>query len=132
MRGIDVLTVQEDGYRNTPEPIVLDRAIELGRVLFSQDDDLLAEATRRQRTGESFGGVIYAHQQRINIGMCVRDLELITQAAEPEDLANRVTTKPCFKKPIYDKRLGLYYAKQVNKGKLRRMTEPVRLDHHSG
>ncbi len=94
MRGVDVLTVQEDGFRNTPDSLILDRATELGRVLFSQDDDLLAEATRRQRMGQPFAGVIYAHQQRTNIGMCVRDLELITQAAEPEDLANRVEYLP--------------------------------------
>jgi len=39
-------------------------ASELGRVLFTQDDDLLTEATRRQHRGQPFGGVIYAHQLR--------------------------------------------------------------------
>lgn len=48
-RGVDVLTVQDDGFTTTPDPIVLDRATELGRVIFSQDDDFLMEDHRRQK-----------------------------------------------------------------------------------
>jgi hypothetical protein len=40
------------------DPRLLDRAGELGRVLFSQDEDLLIEAARRQREGIHFAGVI--------------------------------------------------------------------------
>ena len=47
-RGVDVLTVQEDNRTGVPDPILLDRAAELGRVIFSQDDDFLTEAHRRQ------------------------------------------------------------------------------------
>jgi predicted nuclease of predicted toxin-antitoxin system len=94
LRGVDVLTAQEDGRQGTPDPLLLDRAVELGRVLFSQDEDLLIEARRRQVEGIPFVGVIYAHQLRITIGVCVRDLELIAKAAEPQDLANRVEYLP--------------------------------------
>ena len=66
----------------------------LGRVLFSQDDDLLAEAELRQREGRAFAGVIYAHQLAITIGQCVRDLELIAKVAEPDDLRTRVEYLP--------------------------------------
>jgi|SRR5215467_1628128 len=59
LRGVDVLTAQEDGTGELPDPELLDRATELGRVLFTQDDDLLREAKRRQQTGESFAGIIY-------------------------------------------------------------------------
>lgn len=44
LRGVDVLTAQEDGTRRLADPLLLDRANELGRVLFTQDDDLLREA----------------------------------------------------------------------------------------
>jgi predicted nuclease of predicted toxin-antitoxin system len=47
LRGIDVLTVQEDGRAGVSDPLVLDRATELNRVLFTQDDDFLIEANRR-------------------------------------------------------------------------------------
>ena len=76
-----------------PDDRLLDRAGELGRVLFSQDDEL-AEAELRQREGRDFAGVIYAHQLAITIGQCVRDLEIIAKAAEPEDLRNRVEFLP--------------------------------------
>lgn len=94
LRDVDVLTVQEDGRRGASDPKILDRATELGRVLFSQDDDLLAEATRRQVAGLPFSGVIYAHQLHVTIGDCVRDLELIAKVADPEDLAGRVQFLP--------------------------------------
>jgi hypothetical protein len=41
-----------------------------------------------------FSGVLYAHQRQITIGDCVRDLQLIAEAADPEDLANRVEYLP--------------------------------------
>jgi predicted nuclease of predicted toxin-antitoxin system len=49
-RGIDVLTAQRDGAAELDDPALLDRATTLNRVLFSQDQDLLIEATRRQRS----------------------------------------------------------------------------------
>ena len=93
-RGIDVMTAQGDIPPGTPDPEVLDRATELGRVLFSQDDDLVREAAKRQRSGESFTGVIYAHQDTVSIGQCVQDLEFLAQAGHPEDFENRVEYLP--------------------------------------
>ncbi len=90
LRGVDVLTALEDDAHELDDPALLDRAGELGRVLFTQDDDLLAEAVRRQRAGEAFTGVIYAHQLRVSIGQCIRDLELVAKAGEPEDLFQQV------------------------------------------
>lgn len=40
LRGVDVLTAQDDGQRHMPDDILLDRASDLVRVLFSQDEDL--------------------------------------------------------------------------------------------
>ena len=94
MRGVDVITAHEDGASAMDDPAILDRAGELERVLFTQDDDLLAEATRRQREGIPFHGVIYAHQLRVSIGTCVHDLEIIAKAGEPEDLRNGVQFLP--------------------------------------
>jgi hypothetical protein len=66
----------------------------LGRVLFTQDDDLLAEAAKRQQDSILFQGIIYAHQLRISIGACVNDLEIIAKAAEPDELMNSVIFLP--------------------------------------
>ncbi len=37
LRDVDVLTVQEDGLGGTTDTILLDRAMELGRLIFSQE-----------------------------------------------------------------------------------------------
>ena len=94
LRGVDVLTAQEDGSDRLEDPGLLDRATELRRVLFSHDDDLLAEAHSRQARGESSSGVAYAHQIHVSIGRCVRDLELLATAGNPEDFVNRVEYLP--------------------------------------
>ncbi|HEY7183167.1 MAG TPA: DUF5615 family PIN-like protein [Blastocatellia bacterium] len=46
LRDVDVLTSQEDGTREVDDDVLLDRASALGRVLFSQDKDLLREAQK--------------------------------------------------------------------------------------
>lgn len=94
LRGVDVLTAQEDKAARLSDPQLLDRASEIDRVLFSQDDDLLAEATLRQREGRYFAGVVYAHQLRVSIGICIEDLELLAKVCEPEDFVNRVEFLP--------------------------------------
>ncbi len=94
LRGIDVLTVQEDGRAGMLDPTVLARATELQRVLFSRDDDLLVIAHQRQKDGVSFSGVIYSHPQGIGIGDCVKNLEIIAQVSTPEDCLNQVQYIP--------------------------------------
>lgn len=94
LRGVDVLTAQEDGAATMDDPDLLDRAGELGRVIFTQDQDFLREAHRRQETGELFAGVVYGHQLHLTIGQCVTDLKMIAKAYDPEDMANNVEYLP--------------------------------------
>ena len=94
LRGVDVLTAQIDGTMELDDPDLLDRATNLSRVLFSQDEDLLAEATKRQRSGRHFGGVIYSHQLGTTIGKAIGDLEILVQCESAEEFANRVEYLP--------------------------------------
>jgi hypothetical protein len=94
LRGVDVITAQLDGAEKFNDSDLLERATKLGRVLFSQDQDLLAEATKRQRGRQHFGGVIYAHQLGITIGRAISDLEILAQAGTAEDFVNRVDYLP--------------------------------------
>ena len=94
LREVDVLTAYEDAASEVDDAALLDRASELGRVLFTRDDDLLAEAAKRQGEGVPFHGVIYAHQMRVSIGKCVQDLEIIAKAGELADLMNGVMFLP--------------------------------------
>jgi predicted nuclease of predicted toxin-antitoxin system len=93
-RGVTVLTAQEDGTARLTDPDLLDRALALGYVLFTQDDDFLAEAARRQGAGEFFAGVVYARQLRVSIRRCIDDLEIIAKAHDPASMANRVEYLP--------------------------------------
>jgi hypothetical protein len=94
LRGIDVLTAQEDNRQHTDDDLLIDRASELARLLFSADADMLRHATRRQRAGIPFSGVVHANFAEISIGQCVKDLELICTLGEAEEFSNRIEYLP--------------------------------------
>jgi predicted nuclease of predicted toxin-antitoxin system len=89
-KSVDVLTAQEDGKAQAADPDLLRRARDLGRMLFSQDEDLIVEAVRCQRAGEPFATVIFARQLDLSIGRCISDLEAIAKAAQPEDAQGQI------------------------------------------
>jgi hypothetical protein len=87
-RGIDCLTAEEDGAAEAEDEWLLERATGLGRILFSQDVDLLAIASEWLESGRRFSGLVYGRQLGLTVGQAIRDLELIAQvlaAAEMED-----------------------------------------------
>ena len=94
-RGVDVITCLDDGTTTLADDLLLDRATALGRVLFTEDDDLLAIAKQRQQSGQDFSGVAYAHQMSISVGKTVLDLELLAKVMEPDGMRNRVEYLPC-------------------------------------
>jgi hypothetical protein len=94
LQGVNVLAAFEDGTSKLDDLALLDRATALGRVLFTQDDDLLVEAVRRQQTGMTFHGVVYAHQLWVSIGQCIRDLEVIAKVGSDEDVIDQVLFLP--------------------------------------
>lgn len=93
-RSVDVLTAQEHGGDELDDRQLLDQATKLGRVLVSQDADLVREGVRRQASGEIFSGVVYVHQLRITIGHMVEDLELIAKATSAGDWQGRIEYLP--------------------------------------
>jgi predicted nuclease of predicted toxin-antitoxin system len=94
LRHVDVLMAYEDGAHQLGDPALLDRAMQSGRVLFTQDDDLLREATRRQAENIEFAGVIYVHQHNLSTRQCIDELELIAGVFELEEWSNRVEYLP--------------------------------------
>jgi hypothetical protein len=94
LRSIDVLTAQEDGAAELDDDRLLQRATELGRVLVSQDEDLLREGARWLREHKDFSGIIYAHQLRVTIGQMVQDLELIAAATSKEEWSGKIEYLP--------------------------------------
>jgi len=94
IRGVDVLSVRADGKAGTSDPEVLQRAMELRRVVFRRDQDFLIEANARMQRGEAFAGVIYAHQLSVSIGRCVEDLELVAKIGNSEEFFNCIQFLP--------------------------------------
>lgn len=94
LRGVNALTAYEDGAEQMDDAELLQRAHELKRLLFTQDDDLLEEAAKCLRADKPFSGVVYAHQLRVTIGVCVQDLEIIVKSAELKEVENQVIYLP--------------------------------------
>jgi predicted nuclease of predicted toxin-antitoxin system len=88
------LTAQEDGMDAADDPVLLDRATALGYVVFTQDVDFLIESARRQRAGEFFAGVVYAHHIYVMVRRCIDDLELMAKVYDPADMENKVEYLP--------------------------------------
>ena len=61
---------------------------------FTRDDDLLAEAVSRQRNNRRFHGVVHAHQLHVSIGRCIKDLQIISEAATSDDVIGEVLFLP--------------------------------------
>jgi uncharacterized protein with PIN domain len=80
-RGVDALTAQDAHLAHTADDRILAYALEQGRVVFTQDEDFLAEHQR----GTPHAGMVYAHQQT-SIGVIVRGLLLIHGVFTPDDM----------------------------------------------
>ncbi len=93
-RQVDVLTAFEAECHELADDRLLERATELGRVLFSHDDDLLREGTHRQRRGLPFTGVIYCHQDRLTLAQLVDQLELVARGSADDEMKDRVLFLP--------------------------------------
>jgi predicted nuclease of predicted toxin-antitoxin system len=93
-RGADVLTAQEDGAAEMLDPELLDRVTSLGRILFTRDQDLLAEGAKRLRQRTRFATIVFARQLDVSIGRCISDLDIIVQAGTPEEAFNQVVYLP--------------------------------------
>jgi hypothetical protein len=93
-RGVDVLTAQEDGRTSEDDSMLLDRAGDLLRLIFTMDDDFLLITANRLRKSQHFIGVVYAHQGAASYRRFIDDLETIAIASTLEEYADRVEYLP--------------------------------------
>lgn len=89
-RDVDVLTALEDGATRLVDERLLEHATALGRLLFSQDKDLLRIAHRWLREGRDFAGIAYARQRFLDHGRMIEDLDLIAKVHEPHEVRNQI------------------------------------------
>ena len=92
--GVDVVTAQDENAGLETDENLLRRAVELNRLLYSQDADFLEIATLWQADGKTFPGIIYGSQLGCSIGRTIEDLELICKCATPSELESRVIFLP--------------------------------------
>jgi hypothetical protein len=93
-RGVNVLTAIEDRAEELSDDVILQRAFELGRVVFTQDIRFKVLAEKWQRQERPFAGLLFGHQLHGALGQYVKDLELIAQASEPDEWRNTVGHLP--------------------------------------
>lgn len=93
-RGVRVITAQEDGARRFKDPALLDRAGELGCILYTHDVDFLVEARRRRDEGVEFKGVVHSQLLHSPVGRCIEDLEIIAKSLGDEQLVNVIEYIP--------------------------------------
>jgi predicted nuclease of predicted toxin-antitoxin system len=94
LRGIEVSMAYAEGVDGFSDVELLHYATNHNMVLISQDDDLLVIAADLQTQGIAFSGVIYSHQRQLSVGELVRDLELVANTLEPEEIQNTVLYLP--------------------------------------
>jgi hypothetical protein len=94
LRQVDVRTAQEDGVDRLADDLLLEHAARLGRPMLTHDIRLQAMAANWQRHGRRFCGLIFAHPMQVTIGQCVRDLELIAKATDPNDWESDILRLP--------------------------------------
>ncbi|MCX6152356.1 MAG: DUF5615 family PIN-like protein [Ignavibacteriales bacterium] len=94
LRKIDVLTAHEDGTILLTDEKLLERAAHLNRTLFTFDDDLLKIASANIDSGKEFSGLVFAHLLGITIGVCIQDLEIISNVLEIEEMRNQIIFLP--------------------------------------
>ena len=93
-RGGDCVTAEEDGKRRLPDDQLLQRAIDLGRILYSNDKDLLQIESNWIARGREFVGVVFAEQRWITIGPTIAELETIALVSEPGEWKSRAEYLP--------------------------------------
>lgn len=92
--GIDVLRVQDDDRRGISDVLLFVRAIELDRLIFTHDDDLIQIARQRESSGQDHASVVYVHQRRLTIGQQIAALILLAQSLKRHQLHNQVIFLP--------------------------------------
>ncbi|MFW0860320.1 MAG: DUF5615 family PIN-like protein [Dehalococcoidia bacterium] len=85
-RGIDIVTVQEIGLASTRDEIIMARAREEGRIIYTRDADFL----RHSRGGHKHSGIFYHHPLTYSIGEAIQKVALACEVLSAEEMENQV------------------------------------------
>src|SRR5205823_3808205 len=86
LHGVEVTTTPEVGLLHAPDEEQLAYAVGQRRVMVTQDTDFLRIAA----AGHESPGIAFYPAQGHSLGQVIRDLFLIWEVYEPEEMRNRV------------------------------------------
>jgi hypothetical protein len=89
-REVDVLTALEDHADRLIDQRLMERATELGRLLFTQDKGFLRMADHWIAAGREFAGLAYTPQRFRDYRKMIDDLDLIAKVHEPAEVRNQI------------------------------------------
>jgi hypothetical protein len=92
-RDVDVITAQEDDREGAQDAAVLQRSIELGRILVTFDKDFFAIIANQQRVSADFPGVVMI-PKHLSYRECIDDLELMAKCSESIEWIGKLTRLP--------------------------------------
>ena len=92
-RGIDIITAADLGLLGVDDQTHLSRAIELGRVLLSGDQDFLALAKEWLDAGRAFPGLVFI-TPLARLGDVVRGVVLCAEVLDPADMTDWIEWVP--------------------------------------
>lgn len=92
-RGINVITADEGAHRQTDDSILLNRALQLNRMMVSRDQDMITEVSHRLATGEVCPGLAYITRD-LPVRKVTDDLDLIANILEPMEALGMVFYLP--------------------------------------
>jgi predicted nuclease of predicted toxin-antitoxin system len=93
-KGLDIIRAQDDGYGESEDEKLLERATELGRILVTGDKDFIEISKKFQEQNHCFSGILFFRPTQITLKILSDDLFLIAYAARVEELSNQIIFLP--------------------------------------
>jgi predicted nuclease of predicted toxin-antitoxin system len=92
--GYDVLRARDDGMAEALDETVLQRATALGRVVYTNDADIVRIAKSWETGERHHAGIIYTHQDRLSVRRQIEELQLVIEAMHAEEIAGTLVRIP--------------------------------------
>lgn len=84
-RGIEAITARDSDTLGLTDIEQLEYAPRNGLVILTHDDDFLSLALNKRHSG-----VVYVHQQKYSIGDLIRNLKLLWDIVDSEEIKNHI------------------------------------------
>ncbi len=84
-RGVHVSSARDAGNRGLSDLEQLEYAANNNFVIVTHDDDFISMASKKKHSG-----IVYTHQQKYSIGDFIRNLKLLWDIVEAEEMKNHI------------------------------------------